>query len=298
MTPNVYDLNSVPGIRQIVAALFQGYNYRLYTEGQTRNQLLDAYRQLIAVLRRLPANAGYDEWMIALQAELGQAHRDLAWWLLGLTNKTAQNLGVRNQDRGDYLEEIAQHVREATENAPDFSFNDAMLMIWAGAATLTIRGSRKSSAGKTLERAFLRTGLTLLGLEEGIDFWLNMQRDVEVSREVDVEIASRRGRIRVEMGLIERGNQEVIEDKINRVGSGGMVIFDQIGPKSNARQTAENNQVGFIQIRNNRPLTEMYSFLNDRVNKQLVEPPSNAESIIAAVSNLPDDFFAYGLTSA
>ncbi len=125
-----------------------------------------------------------------------------------------------------------------------------------------------------------------------------MQRDAEVSREIDVEIASRRGCIRVEMGLIERGNQEVIEDKINRVGSGGIVIFDQIGPKSNARQTAENSQVGFIQIRNNRPLTEMYSFLNDRISKKLVEPPSGAEGIIAAVNNLPDDFFASGLLPA
>ena len=55
MTPNVYDLSSVAGVRQIVAALFQGYNYRLYTEGQTRSQLLDAYRQLIAIRQRLPS---------------------------------------------------------------------------------------------------------------------------------------------------------------------------------------------------------------------------------------------------
>ena len=54
MTPNLYDLNSANGVRQIVAALFQGYNYRVYTEGQTRNQLLDAYQRLIAVRRRSP----------------------------------------------------------------------------------------------------------------------------------------------------------------------------------------------------------------------------------------------------
>ena len=156
-----------------------------------------------------------------------------------------------------------------------------MVMLWAGAATLTVRGSRKSTAGKTLERAFLRAGLTLLGLEEETDFWLNMQRDAEVPREIDLEVASRRGRIRIEMGLIERGNQEVIEDKITRVGTGGMVIFDRIGPRSNARQTAENHQVGFIQIRNNRPLTEMYTFLNGRVEKTLVEPPADATGIVA-----------------
>lgn len=294
MTPDVYDLSSVSGVRQIVAALFQGYNYRLYTEGQTRNQLVDAYQQLIAIRHRLPANAEYDEWMDAASTELEQSGTDLAWWLLGLTNKTAQNLGIRREDRLGYLEEIARHVKDTAEGLPGLSFDDAMLMIWAGAATLTIRGSRKSSAGKTLEAAFLRAGLTMLGLEEGVDFWRNMQRDAEVPREIDVEIASRRGRIRVEMGLIERGNQEVIEDKIERVGSGGIVIFDQIGPRSNARQTAENRQVCFIQIRNNRPLTELYAFLNDRVNKTLAEPPHDTEGIVAAVERLPDELFTAG----
>ena len=74
-----------------------------------------------------------------------------------------------------------------------------------------------------------------------------------------------------------------------------MVIFDQIGPRSNARLTAENHQVGFIQIRNNRPLTEMYNFLNERVGKTLAEPPSNAEEIVDAVSRLPDELFVSGL---
>ena len=297
-TPNLYDLNSAEGVRQIVAALCQGYNYRLYTEGQTRTELLNAYGRLAAVRRRLPANASHSEWMTAMRAELGAGSNDLAWWLLGLTNKTANNLGIRSNERPAYLEEIARHLREIVANSPDFSFEDAMLMLWAGAATLTVRGSRKSSAGKRLERAFLRAGLITLGLEEDVDFWLNMQRDVEVSREIDVEIASRRGRIRVEMGLIERGNQEVIEDKINRVGTGGMVIFDQIGPRSNARQTAENNQVCFIQIRNNRPLTAMYDFLNDRVSKTLIEPPSDADSIAATLNALPDDVFISGLLPA
>ena len=297
-TPNLYDLNSAEGVRQVVAALCQGYNYRLYTEGQTRTELLDAYGRLAAARRRLPANASHSEWMTAMRAELGAGSNDLAWWLLGLTNKTANNLGIRSSERPVYLEEIARHLREIVANSPDLSFEDAMLMLWAGAATLTVRGSRKSSAGKRLERAFLRAGLITLGLEEDVDFWLNMQRDVEVSREIDVEIASRRGRIRVEMGLIERGNQEVIEDKINRVGTGGMVIFDQIGPRSNARQTAENNQVCFIQIRNNRPLTAMYDFLNDRVNKTLIEPPSDADSIAAALNALPDDVFISGLLPA
>ena len=291
MTPNLYDLNSAAGVWQIVAALFQGYNYRLYTEGQTRTQLLDAYEQLIALRRRLPADAEFEDWVAAVRGELGEVGNDLAWWVLGLTNKTATNLGIRRQERFGYFQEVAQHIRETAEHTGAFSFDEAMLMIWAGAATLTVRGSRKSSAGKTLERAFLRSGLTILGLDEGSDFWLNLQRDTEVPREIDVEIASRRGRIRVEMGLIERGNQEVIEDKVNRVGTGGMVIFDQIGPKSNAPQTARDQQVCFIQIRNNQPLTEMYDYLKDRVSKTLVEPPTDADGIVAAVNELPDNVF-------
>ena len=122
-----------------------------------------------------------------------------------------------------------------------------------------------------------------------------MQRDAETPREIDVEIGSRRGRIRVEMGLIERGNQEVIEDKITRVGTDGMVIFDRIGPRSNARQTAANHQICSIQIRNNRPLTEMYDFLSERVGKTLAEPPSDTNRITAAVNELPDSLFISGL---
>ncbi len=164
-------------------------------------------------------------------------------------------------------------------------------MLWAGAATLTIRGSSKSTVGKTLERVFLRVGLSVLGLKEGEDFWLNMQRDQEVMREVDAELTSRRGRIRIEIGLIERGNQEVIEDKITRVGRGGIVIFDQIGARSNARRTAEAQQVCFIQIRNNRPLSELYAFLKDKVEKELTEPPMDAEGINSAIGELPDRLF-------
>ncbi len=291
MTPNIYSLESSEGIREIVAALLMGYNYRLYTEGQTRSQLLDAYQRLIAVRESLPADAGHDEWLAAMEGTLERSEDSLAWWLLGLTNKTAQNLGIRRAERLYYLKEVVAHIQSVTDSSSKLNFDDAMLMVWAGAATLTIRGARKSTVGKALERAFLRAGLSMLGFVEGEDFWINLQRDVEVGREVDAEISSRRGRVRVEMGLIERGNQEVIEDKINRVGSGGIVIFDRIGPRSNVWQTAENQQVQFIQIRNNRPLTELYDYLRDRVDRALIEPPTDADGIRAAVNGLPDNLF-------
>ena len=290
-TPELYDLNSASGIRQIVTALFMGYNYRLYTEGQTRHDLLDSYLRLLKIHRLLPEGSNDEEWIAAVHTEIEKADKNLALWLLGLTNKTAQNLGVTKTERINYLREITRHVRQFTQDNPQFTFDDAMLMLWAGASTLTVRGSRKSTAGKTLEQAFVRAGLTILGLQEDVDYWLNMQRDVEVSREIDVEIASRRGRIKLEIGLIGQGNQEVIEDKINRVGPGGIVIFDQIGPKSNAWQTARNQLVGFIQIRNNRALSELYELLRERVDGQLIAPPSDAADLTAAVNSLPDGLF-------
>lgn len=292
ITPLLYDLGSPEGLRAIVTALFCGYNYRLYTEGETRHRLLDAYRELDEIRRRLPSEVGYDGWEAAVRGELDESGDSLAWWLVGLTSKTANNLGLKRADRPDYLSEVFSHIQSfVADSSGKLSFDDAMVMLWAGAATLTIRGSRKSSLGKVLEGAFLRVGLTILGLSEDDDFWLNMQRDAEVLREVDAEVASRRGRIRVEMGLIERGNQEVIEDKINRVGRGGIVIFDQIGPGSSVRRTAEAQQVCFIQIRNNRPLSELYGYLKDKTEKELAEPPSDIEGIRSAVGGLPDKLF-------
>ena len=104
--PRLYDLSSAEGVREIVAALCLGYNYRLYTEGETRNQLLEAYNQLLAVLKRLPMEADYETWMDALRSEIDQADSRLEWWLLGLGKKTADNLGINKSNRLDFLEEI------------------------------------------------------------------------------------------------------------------------------------------------------------------------------------------------
>lgn len=290
MTPTLYDLNSADGVRKIVIALLQGYNYRLFTEGQTRTHLLANYEKLSNILKGLADDPGSSEWITSLMNELDEQESDLAWWLLGLTTKTAKNLGLNRESRKEALEEIIQHIISHTKNS-SMDFSEAVLILWGGAATLSVRGSRKSTAGKTLERAFLRTALTILGLQEEEDFWLNIPRDVEVSREVDAELASKRGRIRIEVGLIEAGNQEVIEDKIARVGSGGIVIFDRIGTKSKIQETADNSQVKLIQIRNNRPLTELFLTLSDRVTITLQEPPNTPKAIENAVNYLDDYYF-------
>lgn len=290
MTPSIYDLGTSDGMRQIVGALFTGYNYRLYTEGQTRHQLITAYQELLDILKSLPRGVSYDVWMAALRDRVGNAGDRLEWWLLGLGKKTADNLGVNKENRLAYFDEIAAHLQFAMEGI-EGGLEDAMLMLWAGAATLTIRGSQKSRVGKRVETAFMRSGLTILGLSEGDDFWLGIPADAEVDREVDCEIATRRGRIRLEIGLIEAGNPEVIMDKVTRVGTRGMVIFDRLGPRSNAGRLAANNQVAFIQIRNNRPLTQMYQHLDELMDKPLQEPPTDSDGLHRALQGLPDSLF-------
>ncbi len=294
MTPRLYDLSAPAGMREIVGTLCMGYNYRLYTEGETRTQLLDAYSELLSILRDLPNGAGYDAWMEALREKVGAGRGRLEWWLLGLGKKTADNLGVNRENRLEYLDEVGSHLRELSRRSDGPAFEDAMLMLWAGAATLTIRGSRKSSVGKRLETAFLRAGLSVLGLDEDVDYWLGMRADAEVDREVDAEIETHRGRIRLEMGLIEAGNPEVIMDKVHRVGTRGMVIFDRLNQGSSASQVAANNQVAFIQIRNNRPLQQMYEHLVPLARKELSSPPSSPDGIREALAALPDALFAVG----
>ena len=96
------------------------------------------------------------------------------------------------------------------------------------------------------------------------------------------------------MGLIEAGNPEVIMDKIARVGDRGMVIFDRVSPRSTAPQVAEDRQVAFIQIRNNRPLTAIHQHLRPLVAKTLIEPPDTPQAIGEALKQLPDSLFIPG----
>ena len=133
--------------------------------------------------------------------------------------------------------------------------------------------------------------LTLLGFEQGENFWMNIGRDEEVSREVDAEVESRRGRIRIEVGLIGAGNQEVIDDKILRVGRNGVVIFDKVGNTSQIFDSARSHNVKLIQIRGHKPLTELYDFLKPLVNIKLNDIHTSEEGLKADMDKLSDKFY-------
>ncbi len=139
---------------------------------------------------------------------------------------------------------------------------ETALLMWCGAATLTIRGSAKAKAGKALELSIARAALNVIGLTEDVDYWLDISADEEVNRQTDAEIATPRGRVRMEVGLIGVGNPEVIGDKVGRMERNGIVMFDILPPKSAMWGTAEQRGVKLIQLRNNNPVEELRTHLS------------------------------------
>jgi len=288
---------SPTALRNLTYSLLLGGNYRLLTEHNTKGQLVATFLWLSALQKEAKKQHGSD-WLQALfddvysKKKKSKELKVLLSWVMGLTNKTVHNLGLKPDDLPTFFQETVTYINQLLENVNKKRFKDeAWLMMMAGSATLAIRGSKKSQIGKRFEGVFLRSLLSILGFTENESFWMNVGRDLEVEREADAEVESKRGRIRIDIALIAEGNQEVIEDKIARVGRNGIVIFDILGAQSQVYQTAENNGVKLIQLRNCDPLLDVYHHLRSLVRFDLNEPPRTPQTIQQAVNALPDDIF-------
>lgn len=259
-TPEWEDPFSPNGTREATAKILTGMNYRLFYEEATQQRLMDTYRELAALARQHPSDD--DAWRGSIR-ELARSgtpqDRRLRYWLIGLTKKTADNLGVSAQD---YPELFDRMMASIEQQPAGLNQREMALLLWCGTATLTIRGAQKSKIGKSLERAIARASLTILGLnEEAGQFRMNVGADEEVERETDAEVQTPRGYVRIEVGLIGRGNSEVISDKVGRLSRNDVIIMDILPTKSAAYQTAENQGVRLIQLRNNHPVEEFRSHL-------------------------------------
>ncbi len=291
------DAYSPQSLRILTHHLLMGRNYRLITEKNTKDKLLFTYLWLSDIVSEAQREFG-ENWQSELVENLFSTRNktpeqnNLLYWLIGLTAKTSVNLGVKKEDIPSVMSDLLNHVRTLfNQIGRNEQINDAWLLLMAGSATLNIRGSEKSKIGKVLEKVMVRAMLSMLGLEENVNFWTNIQRDLEVDREADAEIATNRSRIRVEVGLISSGNQEVIEDKISRVGRNGVILFDKVGNRTRIYPTAERHSVKLIQIRNNNPLLELYRHIQPLVGIPIIEPPVNENDIMESLSRLPDSVF-------
>ncbi|MBR1691251.1 MAG: CfrBI family restriction endonuclease [Lachnospiraceae bacterium] len=289
---------SEDSMRAMAFHVLMGRNYRLITEKNTKSKLALTYIWLSDVVETAKKEYGDDWKSMIVQDLMNSRHRtdeqkDLLLWLVGLTQKTSVNLGISKRDLPDVMEDLQLYMKDLLLKIDRFEDMDkAWLLMMAGSATLNIRGSDKSKVGKVLEGVIIRSMLSILGLKENIDYWMNIDRDELVERETDCEIRTKRGRIRVEVGLISSGNQEVIEDKINRVGRQGVVLFDKVGANTRIYSTADSHSVKLIQIRGNQPLVEMYRHLLPLVDISLTEPPELEDAIKRTIDDLPSDIFS------
>ena len=223
--PEWSDPFSPKGARTIAAKTLTGRNYRLFYEAATRRTLIETYRQLAGLARKHPRND--EKWKARVRQLVEEGtpeDRRMRQWLIGLTKKTADNLGVKVSDYPKMFDEIMTDISAAASDK--LSARDIALLLVVRDATLTIRGSRKSRIGKALERSIARAALTVVGLDEDEDFRLNVGADREVDRETDCEIRTPRGFVRMEVGLIGRGNSEVIADKVGRMERNGIILLD------------------------------------------------------------------------
>ena len=276
---------SPEGMREAVARILEGHNYRLFFEGFTRKRLIDTYRELAKY--KMEDEPDDEKWKEAIISKLTDKGTDesMQYWFLGLAKKTAENLGIK---KSNYPELFNSMINEIESQKLEIGVRDAALLIWAGAATLTVRGSQKAKIGKMLEKGIVRAALTIIGLDESKgDFVLNIMPDEEVDRETDAEVRTKRGMVRIDIGMIGEGNPEVIDDKINRVGRNGVILFDKLSPKSNAWANAEKNQVKLIQIRNSNPVEELRAHLEKLGVKVTGEIPRNeiANKVLAMDSS-------------
>jgi hypothetical protein len=304
---------SAAEVRKIVLTILLGKNYRRLTESATSLAISCYMNWILSVCHKARIAYG-EEWLEKLQelcsaTKRSQETKWLRVWLMGLALKTCQNLGIKVGEYPDYLKRVklfsdtlSKEQAYATSiqlyanglTPALLSTDDSVWLLQvAGAAVLTIRGSKKSAVGKLLEKAIAKACLKALGLKEGDNFQLNLAADNEVDREIDAEIETRRGKVRVDVALIGPGNQEVPEDKLSRVGRNGIVLVDKLGPKSKVPGNAAKHGVHLIMIQNHLPLSDLYNYLFNLMPEgvTLKKPPTEPKKIEQLLNKLPDEVF-------
>ena len=281
--PQWIDPFSHEGMRIAVSKVLSGVNYRLFFEGVTRSRLVSEYHNLAEIARRHPLDD--ERWRASVREQLSDlpAANNLKYWLIGLAKKTATNLGIKADEYPTVFDEVIADIQSNS----DLPVRETALLLWCGAATLTIRGSQKAKIGKRLEGCLVRAMLSLCGLnEKKEDFKVDIPADQEVSRETDAEIRSPRGWIRMEIGLIGVGNPEVIGDKIGRLPRNSIVLFDLLPSNSYMWENAKQVGVKLIQLRNNNATEELRSYL-DGLGVEVTPTSFSAHEIETLVLNLP-----------
>jgi hypothetical protein len=308
--------------RDIVLDLLSGGNYRSTTEAYTKQEIIIVASWLFDVLRRAKSYFGsnwQDElYQIVLEYPKSSFAGYLMYWLVGFGKKTGDNVIGSKSKFPEYFERIQTVIQTTSETRHESfphlkltvetdgndstEFNDAELMLAlmsAGAVMLSLRGSQKSFWGKRIGTSFLCTALSILGLEQGQDFEVNVAGEAlgENWREMDARVkATDVPFIPIEFGLIGRGNPEITSDKDERIARyDGIVIVDNLSVDSRAY----NNFRGTLIVlhENTNVLPELYAALNGRTTKPIKQPPSTKSELkqqVATIFRKHPEFFTIG----
>lgn len=280
------------GIQNIVKDILTGKNLRKYTEFNTHRRLVNSYAALLELYIKCVGEHSdrmehYADFVMQDYIEAGNADkRKLDLWLLGLTNKGFDNITRDNivdyqaafsASMGDIVAELETNygpvtgVIEMNGKKMDLNWNVLALMLMsAGAQTLTIRGSEKSTNGKLFEKLILGSLLSIMGFqycteppaelnEDEKVFWLSHMDENE--REIDATLVYQKKAINIDIGFIGKGNPEITLDKVTRFGAykeiGGiphdmttMIIVDTVAENSDLFNKAERVGGHVFQMKN------------------------------------------------
>ncbi|NJN97181.1 MAG: CfrBI family restriction endonuclease [Anaerolineales bacterium] len=244
----------VETVREVVLRVLMGENIRTQTEPLTRQRIAQISGAIVALFAQgllQVENFTQELSNMAVQQLATPRKNDktsvwLAQWILGLTDKSVQNvLRGKSGSITEYITDFERAIEQAAERCrADIGdlrmtlgyIQDpqgrqieldwkaiARLTTAIGSQTLTIRGSDKSMFGKLFERLVLGSFLTILGFQrvnpatntklEGV-FWLSDNSDL---RESDATLLFKPGKLaRFDIGFIGPGNSEISKDKLTR----------------------------------------------------------------------------------
>lgn len=240
--------------KQVILGVLRGENIRTQTEPLTQRRIAMVSGAMVSLFAHGweqidNFSNNVSQMAISQLNSTPLSNKSVVWpsqWLIGLTTKGYQNvLRSEPKARKAYIADFEKAISEAAKICENdygpinitlgfieegeskykaLSWNDITRLTTAiGAATLTIRGSDKSTYGKLFEHLVLGTVLTMLGFEYITDpaaekvekvFWLSDSSDI---RECDATIRIRAGKLaRFDIGFIGRGNPEIMKDKLTR----------------------------------------------------------------------------------
>lgn len=279
-------------LRQVIFDIMCGRNLREATEMLTRRRIALVNAALVVLFMKgteqrsnfisCLADIVSDE----LKQKRPKTEKWVLQWLLGLTDKAAQNVlrddfTALDAYKERYIQTCQEIVTECERNFGSLEGNlkigsgEWVQVTWEflyyllnaiGAGTLAIRGSEKSVYGKLFERLILGSTLHVLGFKlvepkklqelEKV-FWLSSRSE---RRESDATALIRPGiGVRFDIGFIGRGNPEITLDKLTRfereaeIGRqhyfmASFIIVDRIGRGSRIPEIAKQVDAAVIQM--------------------------------------------------